>query len=54
MIAAGMVANARGMSFAGSLRAYDFSNDESEMAAEQLLADPITISDFRYFGLNTT
>ena len=48
MIGAGINANARGMSFAGSLRAYDFNNDETEMAAEQLLADPTTVSNHSY------
>ena len=48
MIATGVDANARGMSFAGILRSYDFNGDEPEMAAEQLLPDPITVSNHSY------
>ena len=48
MIGAGVFSRARGMSFAGSLRSYDFNNDEVEMAAEQLFADPIKVSNHSY------
>lgn len=48
MIAEGINPDANGMSFAASLSAYDFNSDEAEMAAEQLLPNPITISNHSY------
>ena len=48
MIGAGILPGAQGMSFAGSLRSYDFNDDEVEMAAEQLFADPIKVSNHSY------
>ncbi len=48
LIASGVNAAARGMSGAAALRGHDFNNDEAEMAAEQLLADPIRVSNHSY------
>ena len=48
LIGQGFNPNARGMSFAGDLIAYDFNGDEVEMAAEQLLAAPINVSNHSY------
>ncbi|MCX7785403.1 MAG: S8 family serine peptidase [candidate division WOR-3 bacterium] len=46
MIASGVQANAKGMSYQGSLRAYDWNNDQSEMASAA--ADGLKVSNHSY------
>ncbi|MDA8017661.1 MAG: S8 family serine peptidase [Thermoanaerobaculia bacterium] len=48
MIATGVNASAQGMSYMATIRGYDFFDDEMEMAAEQLEANPISISNHSY------
>ncbi len=48
MIASGVNANARGMAGAATLRSWDFNNDEPEMAAAQIAANPPVISNHSY------
>ncbi len=48
MIAAGVNEAARGMSYQGTLKSYDFSDDELEMVAEQMAPDPIKVSNHSY------
>jgi hypothetical protein len=48
MIAAGVNASAQGMSSMATLIGHDFFDDTLEMAAEQLLPDPIQISNHSY------
>ena len=48
MIAAGVTATARGMSFGASLRGWDFNNDVAEMIDEQLAAIPVIVSNHSY------
>lgn len=48
MVAAGVSANARGMSYEAPLRAYDWSNDASEMAAAASASTPMLLSNHSY------
>jgi len=48
MIAGGVDPNAKGMSFTGTVRGWDFNNDEAEMAAQQTVGDPVTVSNHSY------
>ncbi len=48
MIAAGVNPTAQGMAFMATIRNHDSSNDEIEMAAEQLEPDPIKVSNHSY------
>ena len=48
MVASGVDASAIGMSNAATLRSYDWNSDTSEMAAAQLLPQPVSVSNHSY------
>ncbi|MEM6795625.1 MAG: S8 family serine peptidase [Acidobacteriota bacterium] len=48
MTAAGTLATARGMASAAAMRSFDFNNDTAEIAADQLIAAPVKVSNHSY------